>query len=399
MNTLTGVSNHFHDVEIIAKDLLTHAPESFSANALGFLICDSQIDSKALVEVLSQKLPFPIVGGTTFTYPLGEADQEVSASFVILEKEGLAFSVAVTPRLCVEQSQSQVQDCYRACVEQLGTQPKLFIPFIPLVPGLNNDLFIRELFALAGEVPVFGGVTTDDLDTTKAAVFANGQVYENHMVLIALGGSIQPVFAVGSQVTVLAEYGPEVTKSDHNVVHRVDDMSFCDYMRSIGIAPEQRMNGVDALVQYGPLPCRLKNKLQDDHGVPELRCISYTNVDEGSAAFSSALPLGTRVNIGAIHKTDVVESSQNCLRELQEKIRRQEEAGYTFSALFSVPCVARYFAMLGGENLEKTMLTQELRGKMPVSMYYGFCEIAPTQGKDQKYCNRSHNASVIMCAL
>jgi hypothetical protein len=239
----------------------------------------------------------------------------------------------------------------------------------------------------------------NDLESTKAAVFSGGQVYYDRMVLIALGGAIRPVFAVGSQMTPMSDYAPAVTESDHNVVRRLDDMSFCDYMSSIGISPEARRNGVDALVQYGPLPCQLRNKLAEDDGIPELRCISYTNIEEGSVAFSSDLPVGTRVNIGIIQKEDVVESFGSCMETLKRQMEQEEQDGYRFKVLFAVPCVARYFAMLGGENLESRLLRDEVPGDLAVSAYYGFLEVGPTVGKDGAIHNRSHNASIVMCAI
>lgn len=399
MSAYTNSSNDFSDIKKIVEDL-TRGISAVEGNAkLGFLTCDSLVDYESLLTELSTRIDFPIVGGTTFTYPLSGDPLGTSAALTVLSLDHLAFSIHITEPLAEERSLEQVTMVYQECLAGLGSVPKLFMPFIPMSPGLKADQFFTDLFSLAGPVPVFGGVTTDDLDTTKAAVFAGGKVYHDRMVLIALGGAIQPVFSVGSQLTPMSEYAPTVTKSDANIVYQVDDMTFCDYMRSIGISPEERKNGVDALAQYGPLPCRLRNKLTDDDGIPELRCISYTNVEEGSAAFSSCLPVGTKVNVGVILKEDVVESSRRCLNQLVEKMKAVESTGYHYSTLFSIPCVARYFAMLGGENLESMLLTEEIPEHLAISTYYGFCEIGPTQGEEGTIHNRSHNASVVMCAI
>ena len=399
MSVFSKNSSNFHSVEEIVLDL-TDGISSFSSdNSIAFLICDSRIDSAVLVQLLSEKLTMPIVGGTTFTYPLSKKIDEISAAITIFERDGLHVSVAITPALKAEKSFEQVKMCFDRCLADLKTEPKVLIPFIPLMPGFPVDKIFDDLFSNAKQLPVFGGVTTNDLDSTQAYVFANGRIYADSMVLIALGGNVRPVFAVGSQLTVLSEYGPIVTESEGNIVRKVDDMSFCDYMRSIGIKPEDRVHGVDALVQYGPLPCQLRNKLENDDGIAEIRCISYTNLEEGSVAFSSVLPIGTKINMGIIQKTDVVESSKNCMDTLKKNMLIEEKNGYEYSTVLSVPCVARYFAMLGGENLESKFLMEEFSKDIAAIAYYGFCEIGPTQGKDGVYHNRSHNASIVMCAL
>lgn len=404
MHSLICNSMNFNNVEKIATDLIEGLDKKFSNNAIGFLSCDSRIDSAKLIAILHRELAFPVVGGTTLTLPLAENEDEISASMTVIEKDKVHYHIAITDTLKEEISDQQMEQLYEECITGLDGEPRLLMPFIPRISGMMTDKFISSLFRKAGKIPVFGGLTTDDLETTKAAVLANGEAYSDRMVLVAIGGAIRPVFSVGSQLTIMSEYAPSVTESDSNIVKKVDDMTFCEYMKQIGIAPEDRVNGVDALVQYGPLPVRLRNKLDDDDGIPEIRCISYTNIQEGSVAFSSNLPVGTRVNIGIIDKSDVTESSKNCLTDLLDKIEQNEketykDENYKYGVLFCLPCVARYFAMVGGENLESKYLRNEIPKTLVTSSYYAFCEIGPTQGKEGEIHNRSHNASIVMCAI
>lgn len=398
MATYVGKSCNFDDVDIIVNDLLVNCRFNKTAGKPAFLVADSQINSPALVKALAQKTGFTVVGGTSFTYPMSENVNEVSAQLTVLDMDTLDYALGVSQPLKGPEMGAQIREVFEHCRATLKGEPKMWMLYLPFIPGFNIDAAVNAVFALAGETPVFGGVTTDDLDSTKAFVFAGDQAYTDRMVLLALGGDIKPVFAVGSQLTVMTEYGPAVTESCGNVVSRVDDMSFCDYMRSLGISPEDRVNGVDALVQYGPLPCRLRHKLVDDDGVPEIRCISCTNVNEGSAVFSSAMPVGTRVNMGVIQKNDVTESSSYCVNLLSKRMRREEELGYAYSVIFSVPCVARYFATLGDAKFKKSLLAQ-IPDNLPFSMYYGFCEVGPTFSENGRLHNRSHNASVVMCAI
>lgn len=399
MAGITNQSRNFTSSTTVVEDLCAHLAPAALKGAVGILMCDSQLNGEAIIQALDARLGIPLVGGTTALLPLQESPGEISATLTILQKEGLQVAVAVSPPLQQQAAAAQVEEVYTHCLARLGGPARLLVPLLPLAPGFSADAFVQQLFRLAGDVPVFGGVTTDDLETTSAAVFAEGHAYADRMVLLALGGDICPVFAMGAQVSEMADYAPAVSETDGNLVLRVDDMSFCDYMRSLGIAPEDRINGVDALVQYGPLPVQLRRAAQTEDGVPEIRCISYTDVQQGSAAFSSPLPVGTRISMGLIQKSDVVESAERCLAILMDAMRKKQAEGYEFSLLMSLPCIARYYAMTGAENLEDKLLRAQLPAGLALCSGYVFYEIAPTLGPAGRVQNRTNNASLIMCAL
>lgn len=397
MSAIVSTSQEFDNIDVIINDLKKDINKDLP-NAFGILICDSMIDYAKVSANLSAILSFPIVGGTTLSFPFSVGSkEELSASLIIFSKENINFSISISESLQEEKSQEQMQAVYNNCTSQLREPPKIIIPFFPLMPGVMIDKFINNLFTTAGNVPVFGGVTTDDLIQTKAAVFLNGKTLHNQMILLMINGDINPVFSVGSQVSCMAEYAPAVTKSENNIVYEVDNMPFCDYLKSLGISPENRINGVDALLQYGPLPVQLREKLENDDDILEIRCISNTNIDNGSVAFSSNLPLGTKVNVSVLDKEDVKDSAINCLKNVKEKMQKQEADGYEFSMLFCVSCVARYFALVGVDYFERQFLDSEMPKNLPAISYYGFCEICPTG--DLVLNNRSHNASIIMCAF
>ena len=391
-------SEIFSNTEEIARELIKEEMLAMNKDSLGFLICNSQIDYERLNSTLSRELTFPIIGGTTLAMPIRGRHDEVSASLAVLEKEHMQHAISVTSGLDEDKSKDQMRDLYDSCIKQLTGKPRLFLIYIPMIHGLMTNKFVDEIFELAGDVPVFGGVTTDDMVSSDAAVFANGKAYRNDIVLVALGGDIRPIFGVGNQLSLMTQYEPVVTKSEDNLVYRVDDMSFCDYMRSLGIAPENRINGVDALMQYGPLPVRLYKDGRDLDGVPEIRCISYTDLDNGGAAFSTNIPEGTRVNMGLIQKSDVMKSAEICAKNLTEQIKNNTVDGYEYTTLIAVPCVARYFAMVGDEA-EGIQISNMFPKNLNVTSYYGFSEIGPTFNSQGEIHNRSNNASIIMCAL
>lgn len=398
-NVYTSVQ--FDNPELLVAELLENMNDHTPENALGILLCDALVDSAEVLELLQQKLHFPIVGGTALAFPVSDATgEDISASLLVISKSGMKFSITVSETLAEERHEQQMRDVFEKGQKDLGETPRLVIPFFPLMPGVVTDKFVSSLFSLAGDIPVFGGVTTNDLISTQAAVFAHGEVMPHRMVLLMLGGTVRPVFAASNVVTRMAEYAPVVTQSNGNDVYRVDNMSFCEYMRTLGLSPEDRINGVDALMQYGPIPVQMQREDQPDDGMPEVRCISYTLIEKGGVVFSGSVPEGTRVGVSILRKEDVEESSRLCLEQLTARMDKEKQGGATYSAMLCISCVARYFVLVGGNNAEREFITQHLPPDLSACGYYAFCEIGPTltQG-EEKVINRSHSASIIMCAF
>jgi|GEM_PF-2910054 len=402
MRSSTYTSTSFIGPEAIAEDILSAMPpDEASDSRIGFLFCDSQVDYSAVVATLADRLDFPVVGGTVLGFPFAGSDgKEFSAALMVLRKEGLKVAVIVSDPLDQERHKEQMRAVFERCRDALGEAPKLVLPFFPLMPGMPTGLFINDIFDLAADIPTFGGTTTNDLISTRPAIFAGGAAYGDRMTLVMLGGPIRPVFATSNLVSPTVEYAPTVTRSVENEVYRVDGDSFCEYMRTIGISPEDRINGVDALMQYGPTPVIMHDPHSPETDVPEVRCISYTDIGKGSAMFSGPIPEGTRLRMSILRSGDVDDSARSCLEKLNSRMQKAEEKGYEYSALFCVSCVARYFVMAGGLNTERELLMRDSPKSLAPIGFYAFCEIGPvyTTGED-KQINRAHSASIAMCAL
>ena len=400
MSPKTYISTVFDDTSRIVADLLDDAMQNAGSEALGLLFCDSRIDCEAVLRDVQAKLPFPVTGGTTMTFPfVHPSGEDISAGLTVLRKEGMKAAIVLSEPLDAGRHREQMDAVYEACRARLGEDPKMLLPLFPLMPSLPTGFFIEDLFALAGDVPVFGGVTTNDLISTRAGVFAEGRTASDRMVLVVLGGPVCPVFSTANLVSPMVEYAPLVTRAEGNEVYRVDESSFCDYMRTVGISPEDRVNGVDALMQYGPTPVLVQTPGGKDNDVPDVRCISFTNMEQGSAFFSGPVPEGARLRMSILRKQDVESSVRDCLAKLDARMDPARKEGYEYSALLCVTCVARYFAFVGGANVEGEILSRETPRGLAATGLYAFAEIGPAYGPDGKGHNRSHSASIAMCAI
>lgn len=399
MQSFWGESRNFTEPKVIAAELTKDIPAITGKNSIAFLSCDSQVDSAALLTILSELLECPIVGASTFGFPTSKMVNQVGALLILLSGDDVHFSIAVSQQLTQENAFAQIKDVYSRCTADLDFPPKLIMPFIPFSPHILFDIFTDQLLALAGSIPVFGGIATGDLESIPAMVYADGSVFTDRMVLVSMGGNIRPVFSVGMQITKMSDYAPEITHSIQNTVYKVDDLTFCDYLHSIGIQPKEHIPGLEALMQYGPLACELKKNCADLSRHPDVRVIRHTNLEEKSAVFTGHIPVGSRINTGMVQKDDVVNSMNACLEKLKHRINAEENQGYNFSAVFCISCVARYFSMLGADTSEKKMITENLPEHLAPYIAYGFGEIAPSSSVKGNVQNHMHYTSIIMCAI
>lgn len=134
----------------------------------------------------------------------------------------------------------------------------------------------------------------------------------------------------------MVEYAPTVSQAEGNEVLRVDSSSFCDYMRDIGLNPEDRVSGVDALMQYGPTPVLVDTGEAGKTDVPEIRCISYTDLERGSGMFSAAVAEGAKIYMSILRQQDVIDSARECLSKLEERMTPARQEGYEYTAFFAL---------------------------------------------------------------
>lgn len=391
------VSRRFTNPAKVADDLLCGlAP---AAPAVGFLTYDYQLDAGALAKALEEKAPFPVVGVSTVAFPLvgaGEDEDEMSAQLVVLEKDGLLCHVEVSPPMDDRDLDGQMAELHRACVANAGFDPTLFIILQPILVEESGEMFNTAFLRCAGGVPVVGGLSSAEMESGLSAVIASGAAWKNRVVVLALGGSVRPVVASGSQISTMGDYSPVVTRAKDNYVYTVDDMTGCEYLESLGIGTEASVDGTAAFLKYATMPVYIRGRLEEDDGLPEIRGINGACPADGSILFTCGMAEGCRISVGILEKSDIVDSARAAAAQLNQ---RMAAAGEDFSMVIGVTCISRYFAMVGGPNGEDAALLQTLPKGLPVFSWYAYGEVGPTLGAQGQVHNRTYNNSIVLCAL
>lgn len=363
-----------------------------AAGVLGFFACAPDADYRLLHGVLGRKLPIPVVGGTSLGNPFDALSGPAFVSnLAFLGKRNVGYGIGVSQPLTAAGGSEQMAALYRDAVAGLASPPKLFVAILPILPDLFMDGHLDELFSLAGDTPVFGGMVSGEPGMDSAAVFANGGQYRDRMVLVGFAGDIAPAFGSGCRMTVLSERSPLVTAARDNVLLRVDDVPFASYLSQLGFDARD----------LAEIPLSLLIRASDSPVGAMDQVNAVTRIDPGSGAgiLSSRIAVGSRIHIGILTRENIVESTNLALAMLLRDMEKGRSQGAKYDMVLAISCVARYYTMSAGDFVEAELLAKALPGDVARFGYYAFKEVCPVPDARGRPRNRSIGQSVILCAI
>lgn len=360
------------------------------AKVLGLLSCAPDEDYRGLLQTLSGSLPAPVVGGTSLANPFETGADPFTTNLAFLGRKNIRHSISLSPPLVDRSGPQLMASMYNDCLQKLGEEPKLFFVFAPILPNLYLDDFANELFRLAGDVPVFGGMVSDGPEADLQAVFADGYYHRDRMLLVGLAGDIQPVFGVDCRVTTVSDHTPVVTAATGNMVRRVNNMRFIDYLRKIGLDAE-------SLDEF-PLSVRRRNPDTPPDAIPMVDALVRIDHESGAGILSSDVPEGSTLGIVILTRDNIVQSTNSAIDKLLAGMDAAAKSGYQFEMVFAVSCIARYYMMSAGEHIEAEILAERLPRELSKFGFFGFREVCPITAGG-KCENRIWGQTLTLCAF
>ncbi len=378
----------------VRKQLTAYLNGGRTDSGFTFFTCSHESEHANILSELRGVSPNTIVGGTTVSSPFHPDNATLPLQLVAFDKPGLRHSIVLSEPVTPATNSADMGVLYDACLAGLAGTPKLFFLILPIVPHLFIDNFIGALFELAGSIPIFGGMVVDEFDQGQGMVFLDHQAYRDRMVLIALGGDIEPVFGAGYEITTPSAYSPVVTIAVDNVVQMVDDITVSEYLEKIGLgAPDI----VGALEEW-PLPVWIRHPA----GVPNssARVNSLVKIlPDGSGVFSSTVPVGSSIRMAFLTRANIANSAENAVASLLSAMREKEKNGYIFNQVLAISSIARYYVMSGGEQIEADILARSLPPGLTRFGVYVLSEICPMSNDPGQNESRRHIQTLALCAL
>ena len=310
------------------------------------------------------------------------------------------FSIATSEPLTGDNIAEQIASTYERAKASLEGEPKLILVFPPYLLGIMLDIYPRELERVSGGLPVFGGLPAHDDMQGRTAIYCGDSATNDRMTLLLMSGNVKPVMTVKNSLGTLANLKRTVTEAKENVVYKVGDDSFVEFLRRFGLDVEKLANPAERTISFTTYPLLLENTGgENPDGIPVVRTLHGVNLEEGTGTAIGEVPRGSVISVGILQPKDIEKSSYDSIRDLTEKMAASKAEGYEYSTVFAISCVARYYVMANKNMLEADILRQELPPGLSMSGYYSFGEICPTSVRSSKAMNAAHNESLVLLAL
>lgn len=354
-------------------------------NAVGILVCHYDFVTSGIVAALSEMLPFPLVGITSFYQAAPQVNGHFELTITLLTSDDVRFAVANSVGEGTDIPPSEVvADAYWRAFAVYGEQPSLIFGFLSANRPISGDAFLRMLDASSGGVPSFGGVTTgDDEAGTNVFIINQGYISTYGFALLLLIGDVNISFYAGNyRDDKMLEMIATVTKADDVIVQELNEQPAVAYLREHGFPLEDTECNTISNIPF----------LYKEAGEPLFTARTLGGFDmAGGLHFLGAIPQGARLRIGNTSNEDILEIS----REVTEQAVAENPRA---SALFVFSCVGRYIALGLSPTSELEYVAQGIPGNIPYLACYVGGEICPILS-DEHLANRYHNASFVVCAL
>ncbi len=402
MQVFTARTCETFDIDYLCQDLARQVNENvtFGQRTMGIAVCDSTIDDRAVMKKLSEIFSFDIYGCTALAFIRMHSAEDITVSFMVITgNEELVGSMALSEPLTADNREEAIRDTYRLARQRLGEDPKVIITLQPYSLDITPDCTTEVLDEISGHCPVYGAVSSNDLETNESGVFVNGVMYTDRLLINLLGGGIRPLFACAMPGFDMPENHVVITKAQRHIVHKVGEETFLDYMRKSGLAVTENQELASFIAIYASSPVVVYEKGRFAE-TKKLRNIIDIDFATGAVTFSGEMPEGYELGICVLRREEIEQSSAACFEEMARKIEANTTENYRYSTLFSTVCGGRYLVMASDTSVDGEFLTQTPVLKDLASCgFYAMGEICPVPTGDGKIENRSLHSSITLMAL
>jgi len=366
---------------------------SIEKNAVGILLCEADLDGAAVTEELKKRLGIEVAGMTTLATLDKDGHHEAAAVLTVMTSDVCVFTAKASESLANQDYEQKIAEVCRAVTKEYaecGDTMGIMFAFCPNGAPFSGDKYTDIISKEAGDVPIMGGVASDDYDFQRARVFLSGSEYKDSVVLVGVCGGVKPVFSIRHVTSRFAERIRRITSAEGNIVYKVGDETFVRYLESFGL----KTDIPDPALAFTPYPMMLTSGDADDE-TPLMRHIKSLDFKDGSGSFFGDVPIGKMANICLINKNDLVAACRESMNALLVEAEKQPD--YKYSSVFCISCCGRAMILGADSGAEGSVLSEMLPDGLALAGAYCLGEICPTLYKDGKAVNRFHNCSITFC--
>ena len=395
MKSALAVTYEVFDAHEAASDLVRQICADFPIppNSCAIVFAEPDYSLDELLLELSRQLEGVVLIGCTAAAQISSFGyHKLSASLLLLSGDDCSFSAAAAEGLD-QHGEDKIRQIFHEASQGLhGQEVQGAFVFSTLTDKYREQQKLDLLHSLTGGKPIFGGVASDYFDQDEARVFLNGATYKRGLVLLLVAGAFNPKFVVRNLPRTRLSKS-RVTKSHGVFVETIDNIPVSECLLREGIDIDQPLS-----LFFAPLML----EVDKGEGVPsELVCRPFVNVDRatGVATAKADIPEGSAVSLQIIQGSDILETTRDAMRALNEEIEKAEAEGHKYSAILGVTCVGRHVVLALEHEREAEMAQEIFSGHLHFVGYYSYGEVCPLSIENGRAENRLHNLSIALCAL
>lgn len=383
LRMITAETCEIDSPEEAAAEILgqINAEAPLLANTLGIVACHPDFITSGALKAICDKLPFPVVGGTTISSGTNKAYDFEQLSLCVLTSDDVSFTPVLSAPLTENHHKGITDAC--AAASTASEPPAFALAYLPYLPLVGGVTIVKIVDATLSGVPLFGTIACDPSgDYRDTHVIFNGDSYRDRMALVLIRGAITPKFFVASvSASNIQKQKGIVTDSDGVILKGINDMPCMEYMASIGLNPNDGLEGI------GSIPFLVDYK---DGSPPAGRSV-YSFSPEGHAICGADIPMGASFAVGLLDAREITRAGADMFATIL--------GTGTPCGMLVISCLGRSLA-LGVEPLAELETVRDKVGEtVPLHMTYSGGEICPVYTDNDNTINRFHNFTLIACVL
>ncbi|GHU61467.1 hypothetical protein AGMMS49983_01250 [Clostridia bacterium] len=398
MKSAVAITYELDDAAVAAGQLADSIREKLTLlkHSVGILLCDADMDGATVTAKLQDLLGVEVAGMTTLATLDPDGHHEAAACLTVLTADDCGFFTGVSESLRAGDFRKKITGAYQqagsaAAAGGFGGNPGLVFVFCPYGMPFSGDRYPDVLSEASCDAPIIGGVASDDYDYERARVFCTGQEYRDAMVLISVWGAVKPAFAMRHVTSRFAERIRRVVEAEGNVVYRVGDETFVEYLEGFGLKTDVE----DPLLAFNSYPMMLTQEGGDE--TPLMRHIFALDHETGIGSFLGDVPTGTLANICLVNKEDIISACRISAKDLLAA--RDLQPDYEYSTVLCFSCCGRAMILGKEGDAEGLVLKELLPADLKLAGAYCLGEICPVRHQDGKATSRFHNCSFTLCMI
>ncbi|MCC0179142.1 FIST C-terminal domain-containing protein [Waterburya agarophytonicola K14] len=365
---VVGHSNDPDSVEAVAE-ILEQCLESLAEEApqAGILFAAFDFDHSLILQQIKQQFPdLELIGGTSsaeISSRLGYQEDSLTLMLFCSDEieitAGIGYQASHNPRAAVQQAIAPAKS-------KSSQEISLCLSFIDGLHLSGSKIVEAIKQELNSKIPVFGGVTADDMKFEQTYQFYDQEVCTDAIVTLIFSGKLLLAAGVGNGWNSLSK-PKKVTKAENNILYEIDGQPALEFY-------QYYLNDSAPSLKY-PLAV-----FENNTNKFYLRVPTAHDNQLNSIQFFGDIPQGATVQIMETNAQGILNSSQTSIADALKNYPGTEPAAAIF---FS--CVTRSSILGTKAATEYQGISAHLNSACPSIGFYTYGEIAPLQ-KDGAIC-------------